>query len=99
MTRTISIRRIEVDELSASSLREAAETQPDSRAYRAAVYDEDDNQAAESIQAVMLRTERRVGIAWGADAEWGDLETLTDDEVATAIEEYLNDEDAWAGRN
>lgn len=99
MARTFRFQRIALDELSASDLRDEAERQPDARAYVATVYDEQGDERAESIQALMLRPERRVGIAWGADAEWGDLATLTDGEIEQCIHEYLNDDDAWAARN
>lgn len=61
----------------------------------------DDDPSAEA-----LIVERRIGIAWGGDAAWGDLDLRgpadIDDwlhpDVRVAINDWLNDAEAWEAR-
>ena len=50
--------------------------------------------AAETADALYLPDEGRLGIAWGADATWADVEDLE-----SGIEMWLNDGDAWERAN
>lgn len=48
------------------------------------------NAHAEAAEAVYLPGEGRLGIAWGGDATWADV-----DDVESGIEMWLNDGEAW----
>lgn len=65
----------------------------DVQAYRIYIYD-DDKPAAEHAEAVYLPDIKRLGIAWGADATWADVDGLE-----SGIEIWLNDDDEWEARN
>lgn len=41
----------------------------------------------------------RIGIAWGGNADWGDVNGAGDEAIHAAIHDYLNDADAWDARN
>jgi len=44
--------------------------------------------------ALYLPSEGRLGIAWGADADWADV-----DDLESGIEMWVNDPDEWEARN
>ncbi|MGC8635328.1 MAG: hypothetical protein ACP5VP_11870 [Candidatus Limnocylindrales bacterium] len=52
--------------------------------------------SAEAAQVLVVGS--RIGIAHGADADWGDLRGATLRDVAAAVEVWLNDPDAWEAR-
>lgn len=64
-------------------------------AFRIEVYnDEGTRQEAETAEAVYVEAIGRLGIAWGADATWADV-----DDLESGIEMWLNDGEAWEARN
>ena len=65
----------------------------------------DEESWPEAAQALVIpfaedASEGRIGIAWGADADWGDVHHLCDGDhdIEEAIEDWLNDEKAWERR-
>jgi len=48
-------------------------------------------------EALYVSENHRLGIAWGADADWGDVDGVGD--IGPAIDDWLNDRDAWEARN
>lgn len=96
MRRTFRYEVMPLDRLTATDLREIAAGAPvGAEAYRITIV-ENDRPAAEAAEALYLPDEGRLGIAWGADADWADV---ADIHVETAIGLWLNDADEWAARN
>ncbi len=65
--------------------------------------------SGEKAEAVVDTVVHRIGIAWGADADWGDLRDACDltteeggdrfaDALHRAIDDWLNDREAWESR-
>jgi hypothetical protein len=48
-------------------------------------------------EALYSPDDGRLGIAWGADADWGDVNDALD--IGPAIDDWLNDLEAWEARN
>lgn len=95
--RTYRYEAIPTTQLSATDLRHiAAECDADrvvTEAYAVYVF-EDDKPMPNSANALYLPGEGRLGIAWGADASWADV-----DDLESGIEMWLNDPDEWESRN
>lgn len=51
---------------------------------------------AQAAEALIVDT--RIGIAWGADATWGDCEP-TQRGIERAIDDWIADANAWEARN
>lgn len=63
--------------------------------YVITIYDETGTyQQAETAEALYYPGAGRLGIAWGADATWADV-----DDLESGIEMWLNDNEAWEQRN
>ncbi len=91
--RAFTYERIYCAELSSTDLRDEAAILSDCAAFRITIYDADGiTPAAEKAEA--LYSDNRLGIAWGADATWADVE-----DIESGIEMWLNDADAWARGN
>ena len=93
-TRTFQYEEINVDDLTATDLREESEEYAQKeagtqQAYR--IFIEDSPEAAD---ALYLPDAGRMGIAWGADATWADVP-----DVETGIDLYLNDPERWEALN
>jgi hypothetical protein len=58
--------------------------------YEATVYDYLNRPKAEKLQIAYFPETQRLGIAWGGDASWADVENLP-----RGIEMFLNDAEAW----
>tara|TARA_R100001086_G_scaffold241678_1_gene168758 strand:+ start:89 stop:430 length:342 start_codon:yes stop_codon:yes gene_type:complete len=106
--RTFAVEEIELEDLNALDLVEETQFLPvcvsstaswflptqEAKAYRIAIYDAVGSYPeAESAQALYCPTMGRLGIAWGADATWADVESLE-----AGIEAWLNDPEAWEAR-
>lgn len=64
-------------------------------AFAITIYDANGmNPVAERAQALYLPDAMRLGIAWGADATWADV-----DDVESGIDMWLNDGSAWQAAN
>jgi hypothetical protein len=87
---------IKAQDLSAIDLQEAAEALPDGvEAYSITIWeDAADSPCVEGAEALWLPAEGRIGIAWGADAEWGDASS-----PEQGIEMWLHDPEAWEAAN
>ena len=48
-------------------------------------------------EALYSPEDARLGIAWGAEADWGDVDDALD--IGPAIDDWLNDRDAWEARS
>ncbi len=104
-TRTFRLTEIHPDEVRHTDLREELDDNAehgtfrgrDDRAWRIDIDGE-----AQAAEAAFVAHESsafgRLGIAWGADATWGDADTLTDHSIEDAINEWLNDAEAWESR-
>ena len=90
MAKTFTYMPIRIDQLSAIDLQQAAGEDPHAEAYSITIYDESGNPHAEAAQALYSPADGRLGIAWGADATWADV-----DGVERGIDMWLNDPDAW----
>ena len=76
---TFAIREIDLADLKARDLQEEAEAVPTGRAYRITIYDDQgENPEAETAEAFYCAENDRLGIAWGADATWVDVESVED---------------------
>ena len=99
-TQTFTITAIDVTALTPSDLREEAEAwdEIDSNApsaYRITIYDDQGQPLQhEAVEALFCSTIGRLGIAWGADATWADVET-----IESGIAMWLHDPDEWEARN
>ena len=93
--RTFAVEEIGQGDLNALDLQGDCRRHYGGVAYRIAIYDAMGmNPEAESAQALHYPSIGRLGIAWGADATWADVESLE-----AGIEAWLNDPEAWeAGR-
>lgn len=112
--RTFRLEEIDIDSLTASDLRAAHantadETSPFDAAWRIWIDGEAEPAQALYVEAVSLdgtaAAEGQLGIAWGADADWGDVHnTWSIDgidgmaDIQRAIDEWLNDAEAWEAR-
>ena len=83
--------------LSATDLRRAAlEEDADgdvAEAYRITIFDDDGREYPNRAEALYLPGDGRIGMAWGADADWTD----SSGDVARDIDAWLNDAD-WEPR-
>jgi hypothetical protein len=87
--RTFRLTEMEIADLSAVDLWARAEEITDGHAYLITIYDDMGmNPEAETAQA--LFSYGRLGIAWGADATWADVESLE-----TGVEMWLNNPGEW----
>jgi hypothetical protein len=62
--------------------------------YAIRFYDDAGFQRGDSAQALYFPKLGRLGIAWGADATWADVES-----VASGIKMWATDADAWEAAN
>jgi hypothetical protein len=89
---------LNLDNLSATDLRqEAADALGNGdtvAAYRISIY-KDDRPDPQGAQALYIKTEGRVGIAWGAEAQWMD----STGDIEQDIDMWLNDPDQFEARN
>jgi hypothetical protein len=87
--------RISFAELRSSDLQKEAKALPDAQAYLVHLIKQDGyHQKAEGPEALYSHALGRMGIAWGADATWADVEDVED-----GISLYLNDGETWNARN
>lgn len=84
-----SYKEIDLDELTSTDLRE--EAQEGMKAFRIFI-----DGHAESADALYDPSSVRLGIAWGADATWADLD---DDNIEAGIDMWLNNGEEWSNRN
>ena len=92
--RTFAVQTMELAALNALDLQADCHRHYGGVAYRIAIYDAVGmNPEAESAQALHYPSIGRLGIAWGADATWADVESLE-----AGIEAWLNDPEAWEAR-
>ena len=82
-----------IDGLSATDLREEAPAYVDAQAFQITVYNSKGEPHPEVAQALWSEQIGRLGIAWGADADWADTES-----VETGIAMWLNDPTEWGRR-
>ena len=93
--RTFAVEEIGQGDLNALDLQGDYRRHYGGVAYRITIYDTVGmNPEAESAQALYYPSIGRLGIAWGADATWADVES-----VETGIEAWLNDPEAWEAGN
>lgn len=64
-------------------------------AYRAHVY-EDDKRHAEAVEIVHLPYSQHVGIAWGGEVQWADIEA--DENLGDVLNEWANGSQKWWAR-
>ena len=87
--RTFRLTEMEIADLSAVDLWARAEEITDGHAYLITIFDDTGiHPEAETAQA--LFSYGRLGIAWGADATWADVESLE-----TGVEMWLNNPGEW----
>lgn len=97
--KTFTYTPIATDALTATDLREEVTTDRTHEpyvttltAYSIVIYNEDGTRQTETAEA--LYGDGRLGVAWGADATWGDAR-----DVESGIAMWLNDGDAWEAAN
>lgn len=99
-----TITKADVDELIWDLSTQEPFRQHSALAYRVTIHGE-----ASTADVLVDTTDDRIGIAWGADATWGDLWSECDltteaggDEFAAAVRaavnDWLNDHEAWDAR-
>ena len=83
---------INVDDLGATDLREEAQNVANAQAFRITIYrnERHEHPEVERAEALYLPEVGRMGIAWGSDATWADVEG-----VESGIEIWLNDDETW----
>ena len=87
--KTFTYRQISPSQLRATDLAAEASTLSDCAAFVITIYEAGFHTShAEAAEA--LYSDGRLGIAWGADATWADVEDLE-----SGIAMWLNDGDAW----
>lgn len=90
--KTFAIREIDLADLRALDLQEEAE-ETTGRAYSITIYDDQgENPEAETAEAFYCAENNRLGIAWGADATWADVESVEDagTSILNGIEKWLS---------
>ncbi len=94
--RTFHYEEVGIEQLSASDLHEEAQNFPNAQAFRVTIFRDESYERPEvaKADALYLPEEGRMGIAWGADATWADV-----DDVESGIEMWLNDGETWELRN
>ena len=92
MTRqTFTVTEIYIADLGALDLLAEAEEITGGQAYRITIYDHKGmNPEAATAEALFCPEDARLGIAWGADATWADVES-----IETGIEMWLNGPSEW----
>jgi len=80
---TYRYEQIELDKIAATDLREEALTHKilgldHPEAYTVTIRDASGEVAAETADALYLPDAARMGVAWGADADWGDAWSVDD---------------------
>lgn len=94
MNRTYRYETISVADLPPDLNAEAIDGQA-TEAVEITIYDETGTVAeAEVAQALYLPEIGRMGISWGADATWANV-----DDLESGIEMWLNDGEEWEARN
>jgi hypothetical protein len=90
--RTFRYEAAGLEQLSASDLQEEAQNFPHAQAFRVTIFRDESYEHPEvaKADALYLPEEGRMGIAWGADATWADV-----DDVESGIEMWLNDGETW----
>jgi hypothetical protein len=90
--RTFHYEEIDIDDLGARDLLEEAQNFPNARAFRITIYRNEwyEHPEVTKANALYLPEEGRMGIAWGSDATWADV-----DDVESGIEMWLNDGETW----
>ena len=86
---------VSVEEITATDLQEEAQSIPDAQAYIVTLVKPDGylETNAERPQVLYSPSIGRMGIAWGADATWADV-----DGVEQGIDMYFNDPEGWEVR-
>jgi hypothetical protein len=93
--RAFWLRPLEPESIGALDLR--AEVSEARRAgLEVTAYAVDIEDAPEAAEAVVI--DGRLGIAWGAPADWGSVRSADRRDVARALDDWLNDADAWEAR-
>lgn len=77
-----------------TDLRKEIEHDPRGKAVVIIVHDEDEKPHAEPAYGLYYEHDGRLGIAWGADAEWSSV-----DDLESGIDMWLNDPIQWLARN
>lgn len=103
ITRLHSISPIPAAGLSAIDLRAEfalASTASDRvQAYRARAAKPDGTPEAQALDVLHVPGSGRIGIAWGSDAQWADINDNGTETVETLVEMYLSDPSSFAARS
>lgn len=101
MTTLHSLRAIPIDDIHASDLWEEAQIvlgddgyKPE--AFQATASKPDGTPEAQALDVLYVPEVSRIGIAWGADAEWADMHK--GDTVESMVTMFLTDHDAYEAR-
>jgi hypothetical protein len=88
--------QIPVERLSATDLREEAQQIPAPQAFLVTLLKSDGYLQTNTDRPEVLYSSHghRMGIAWGTDATWADV-----DDVESGIDMFLNDEERWLNQN
>jgi hypothetical protein len=89
--KTFTYTPIATSTLTATDLQQEAKNDSSAQAFRITIY-ENEIPMVETAEA--LYVDGRMGIAWGADATWADVNN-----IEGGIEMWLNDGDAWRAAN
>ena len=113
-SRTFRIEQIGLSELTVVDLRAESRGEGEERNYATSFYQAfrvwigDEAVPAQALYVEFLDSGQatgggRLGIAWGADATWGDVHGTWGDngmaDIERAIDEWLNNAEAWEARN
>ena len=94
--RTFLYEEVGIEQITATDLCEESLGVENAQAFRVTIFPNEyyEHPEAEQADALYLPKEGRLGIAWGADATWADV-----DDVDSGIEMWLNDGETWEQRN
>ena len=93
--RTYRYEDLPAEKLSAMDLRLEHENDPTGELYRIYIFGADGRAEAETAEVLYCPQSGRVGIAWGADADWMD----STGDIERDIDIWLNDPDEFEARN
>ncbi len=95
-TRTFRYEEVNIEQITATDLCEEFLSAKNAQTFRVTIFPHEIDEPAEVVEAdaLYLPSEGRLGIAWGADATWADV-----DDVESDIEMWLNGGETWDQRN
>ena len=90
--RTFRYESVDIEQITSNDLHEEFLNAKNAQTFLVTIFPDgvDERPRDEHADALYLPAEGRLGIAWGTDATWADV-----DDVESGIEMWLNNSEAW----